>query len=273
MTATSYSFSGHSIGIAAHFTRLDQVENLNHQVPAQGVSALPVTGGLAEAAVANYHFDVDQPRPRTLISVASIRTSASGKKEGTCYRTEIGADIQNITVVDKLTIGRLLMQFLSVRDTADEDADPVVSTNGSAFEDVRLGSVTAQIVVDDEPLRYCGSKNQLAAFYRSRTPEYRRAQSWRFNTGPESADIAEYKNACRWSIVREIRLSGPEAALQDVSVDGYSIYWRGFGRIIFGEYCVKGQDRRLAMVRLAMGSDAAGDGTVGDGQSNGQLGG
>ena len=50
--------------------------------------------------------------------------------------------------------------------------DPVVSTAGSQFEGLRLGNVDASIVVDEEPLRYCGSKNQLAGFYRAQTPEY-----------------------------------------------------------------------------------------------------
>jgi hypothetical protein len=54
-----------------------------------------------------------------------------------------------------------------------------------------------------------------------------------------------------------------------MSVDGHTIVWTGFGRIILGEVHVKGHERRLTMVRLAMGSDAGGTGAAGDGQSNG----
>ena len=54
-----------------------------------------------------------------------------------------------------------------------------------------------------------------------------------------------------------------------MSVDGNMIVWKGFGRIILGEIHVKGHERRLTMVRLAMGSNAGGTAAAGDGQSNG----
>lgn len=272
MSATRFIFSGHAVGFAAQFNRLDKSADLNEVVPALGVSALPATGGLAEASVKDYSFDVERPRKRRLVSVQSMRTSASGRKSGNCYETEISCDVENLTVLEKLRVGRLKMHFLSSRDAAGEESEPVVSTLGSSIEGLRLGGVDATIVLDDEPLRYCGTRDQLAAFYRAQTPAYRRAQSWRFGADPDAPDIAERRNCCKWSLVREIRLSGAETARQDISVDGYTIVWRGFGRIILGEMLVKGQERRLTMMRLAMGSDAAGDGSVGDGQSNGQLG-
>ena len=67
-------------------------------------------------------------------------------------------------------------------------------------------------------------------------------------------------------------LAGLEKDQQDLSVAGNVIVWKGFGRIILGEIHVKGHERRVTMVRLAMGSDAGGTGTAGDGQSNGGTG-
>jgi hypothetical protein len=72
-------------------------------------------------------------------------------------------------------------------------------------------------------------------------------------------------------VVRSIELVGPEAEKQGMTVHGYTITWKGFGKIIFGEVYVKGNDRQLTMVRLAMGSDAGGSGSAGSGQSNGTV--
>ena len=71
-TAPRYIFSGHAIGASAQFDRLDETHNLNHVVPTQGATALPPTGGLSKSHVGNFSFDVDQPRPRTLLRVGPV---------------------------------------------------------------------------------------------------------------------------------------------------------------------------------------------------------
>jgi hypothetical protein len=270
--STRYTFSGHAVGAAAQFHRLDELDNLNHVVRTLGASVLPATGGLSQVHVPEYSYDVSEPRKRTLLSVRRIETTAAGRDLGSRYETEVEADIESLAVVEKLYIDRVRLHFLSVRDATSEDSEPVVTTNGSRIEGLRLGSVQVNVVLDDEPLLYCGTKNQLTCFYRKQTPQYRRAHSWRFGTDPDAAEIAEHKGHCKWSLVREIALSGPEDEKRLISVDGYTIVWKGFGRIVLGEIMVKEQERRLTMVRLAMGSDAGGSGSVGDGQSNGQLG-
>src|SRR5438477_1991195 len=154
---------------------------------------------------------------------------------------------------------------------------PVVSTTGNRIEGVWLGNVEARIELDDEPLYYCGNQEQLARFYRAKDAAYRKQYAWRFGTHPDAAEIAAdpYGAHHRCSLVRKIELVGPESEKQHIAVDGYTIIWEGdgpigFGRIILGEIHVKSNDRQLTMVRLAMGSDAGGNGTAGDGKSNGQ---
>lgn len=267
-----YIFSGHAVGAAAQFNRLDQVENLNHVVPTLGSSVLPATGGMSQSLVSKYSFDVDQPRKRNLLSVQRVETTTAGRDLGSRYETEINADIQSLSILEKLHIDHVQMHFLAVRDAGNPDSDPIITTKGSRIDGLRLGPVQASIVFDEEPLAYCGSKDQLKGFYRKQSPEYRRLNCWRFATAPDATELAECRNCCKWSLVREIHLSGPEDELQRISIDGYTIIWKGFGTIIVGEILVKGQERRLTMVRLAMGSDAAGTGSAGDGQSNGQLG-
>jgi hypothetical protein len=133
-------------------------------------------------------------------------------------------------------------------------ADPVVSTRGSGIDGLRLGNVEARLTLDDEPLRQTGTAEQFAAWHASR--------------GRQIEQRGEYHCA---SIVRKIELVGPEEELAAMTVEEHAIRWKGFGRIILGEIHVKGHERRVTLVRLAMGSDAGGDGTIGDAQTNGSL--
>jgi hypothetical protein len=266
-TATRYIFSGHAIGAAAQFHRLDETHNLNHIVPTLGASVLAGTGGLSRSEVSNYCFNVDQPRRRSLLAVRKVETTAAGRDHGDRFETEVEARIESLQVVEKLHVEHISMHILSTFKSGGTDA--AVSTRGNKIEGMSLGIVKAHIEFDDEPLGFCANKEQLAGFYRNKDAEYRRQSAWRFRTAPDATEIAPHGSHYKVSLVRKIVLEGSEAAKQDITVDGYTIIWKGFGKIILGEVYVKGNDRQLTMVRLAMGSDAGGSGSVGSGQSNG----
>ena len=266
-----YIFSGHALGVAAQFHRLDEAKNLCHVVPTLGASVLAPTGGHSRSRVLHYAYTVDQPRKRTLLSVRKIKTAVSGRDLGNRFETEVEADIEAVQFVEKLHIGTIRLHFLAARPAEPENAAPVITTTGSRIEGVQLGNVKAVIVLDEEPLLSCGNAEQLGAFYSKQTDDYRKANGSRFklDTAPQGAG-----GSCRshtFSLVREIHLSGPERDKHSITVDGYPIHWKGFGKIILGEVIVKGNDRRVTMVRLAMGSDAGGPGTAGSGQSNGAM--
>jgi hypothetical protein len=126
-----------------------------------------------------------------------------------------------------------------------------------------------KVEFDDEPLNFTGADYQLADFYRKQSDDYRKAHCWRFNTAPESKTLSRIGDHYRFSLVRNIELSGSEADLQPITVNGNRIHWKGFGRIILGDVHVKGQERKVSIVRLDMGSDAGGSGSAGTGGSNG----
>lgn len=272
MSEKHYRFSGHAIGAAARFHRLDEVENLNHVIPTLGASVLPVTGGRSEGHVDHYCFAVDHPRRRRLLVLQRVDTWATGKALDDRFETETEVDIEGVEVVEKLHVARIKLHLLAARDARSEDGETVVSTKGTAIDGLELGRVKAKVVMDDEPIAYCGSQDQLAAFYRRQSAAYRSENAYRFRCDPAASELAPMDGRYRFSLVRKIELSGTQDPEQPVTVDGYSIRWKGFGRIILGEVFIKGSDRRITMMRLAMGSDAGGDGTVGDGGSNGHMG-
>jgi len=247
-----FMFAGHAIGAAAQFHRLDETENLNHVIPTLGATVLPVTGGRSESRVDTpYRYDVESPRKRCLFSVDRIDSWAEGRQGNNRYETELSIEIGGLDVVEKLHFDLVRLHMHSARAAA---ADPVVTSRGNRIEGMRLGNVEARVTIDDEPLTFAGTDNQLAGYYRGR--------------GQSAQQVGPYTKS---SIVRRIELIGSEQDKQPMSVDGNVIVWQGFGRIILGEIHVKGHERRLTMVRLAMGSDAGGSGAAGDGQSNGDT--
>jgi len=246
-----YMFAGHAIGAAARFHRLDEAENLNHIVPTLGSCVVPVTGGHTECHAGPYRYEVQIPRSRCLFAVERVGAWIEGRGRDDRHETELSVEVAGIEVVEKLRIDTVGLHLLAQRTPG---ADASISTQGSRIDGMRLGNVTAAITLDDEPLTQTGTADQFAA--------------WHTRAGRPIERHGEYQ---RGTIVREIRLSGPQEELQEMTVEGHTIRWHGFGRIILGEIHVKGHERRVTMVRLAMGSDAGGDGTIGDTQTNGAL--
>lgn len=269
-TAYKYMFSGHAIGASAHFHTLDQTTGLDHAVPTQAASVLPPTGGISQGAASKYTYKVDQPRPRTLLAVDQATSKAAGRSLGDRYETEVEVDVQSLEVVEKLRIGLLRMHMLST--SAVKGKEPVVTTTGNRIEDITLGTVKVKIDWDDEPLLSCGSQKQLAALYSGKSATDRKKYAWRYATPAGAPEITAHGKHYRCSLVRGLELVGSEKDKQDMSVDGYTIIWNGFGKIILGEVHVKKSNRHLTLVRLAMGSDAGGTGSSGSGQSNGPMG-
>jgi hypothetical protein len=161
----------------------------------------------------------------------------------------------------------LRLHLLSVRN--DLNAEPVVSTTGNRIEGMRLGKVAVKVDFDDEPLTATGSDTQLADFYRKQSDAYRQANAARFNTAPGAKELARLGEHHKFTIVRQIQLIGDEPDKQGITVSGNEIHWKGFGRIFLGEVHVKNHERKITLVRLAMGSDAGGSGSAGSAGSNG----
>jgi hypothetical protein len=195
---------------------------------------------------------------------------AAGREFADRYETEIDAEVESIHVVEMLHIEAVKLHVLSTLRKGD--AEPAVTTKGNRIEGMRLGNVKVKIVLDEEPLQFCGTKAQLAGFYRRQSADYRREQGWRYGTAADAEELADPHGHYKCSVVREIQLDGPEEEKQAMSVEGYTIRWKGFGRLILGEVIVKGNNRQVTMVRLEMGSNAGGSGAVGCGQTNGQMG-
>ena len=266
---TRYVFSGHAVGVAAQFHRLGEMENLEHVIPALGAAVLPVTGGLAHARSTCYEYPVEKPWKRSLLSVRHVESRAVGKRDDDSFVTEVHSVIEDVNVLEKLHIRRV---ELHMKSSKKEDGVPTVSTSGNIIDGMQLGNVHVAVDLDDDLLGSCGNRDQLAKHFAGLEPEEKKRIAWRFRTDPGAAEIRTFGERCHCTLVTAIHLSGPEDELEKIPEPKRNvIYWPGFGRIYLGEVLVGERDRRLTMVRLDMGSDAGGSGTIGDAGTNGSV--
>jgi hypothetical protein len=248
-----YMFAGHALGASARFHRLDDQHNLNHVVPALGAAIVPPSGGRSGAHSDTYLYHADSPRRRCLFEVQRVDTFADGRDANGIIETEVSAEVVGLHVLEKMHCDLVRMHMLVTRKGLD--GDPDVTTNGNRIDGLRLGNVEAVVTIDDEPLLNSRDPQQLEECLRGK--------------GKTAGSFGKY--SCS-TIVRDIKLVGSERDKQGMSVDGNVIVWKGFGRLILGELYVKSHERRITLMRLAMGSDAEGSGSAGDGQSNGGVG-
>jgi hypothetical protein len=264
-----YIFSGHAVGVAAQFDRLGKLKGLNHVVPALGAAVLPVTGGAAHAHECCYHYPVERPWKRSLLSVSHVESSAHGVERRGAFYTDVHSLVENLDVLEKLHIARVELNLSSVRKPS---GPPVITTTGNKILGMRMGEVRVAVALDDDTLAQCGTKPQLAAYYAKKPESFRQKHAWRFGTESGAPALKDYNGYYHCTLVTGIKLSGPAKEVEKIPPPvGNMIYWPGFGRIFLGEVLVGNCDRRITMVRLAMGSDAGGSGSVGDGSTNGHT--
>ncbi len=260
-----FVFAGHAVGAAAHFFHLDNVP-VDHVVPTIGSSVIPITGGHTHHKVEKQSHSVDQPRKRTLLSVDHVETIATGKEVSPGnYTTEVAAIISGVSVLEKLHADLVEMHQSSTRNEAEPQS--IIKTSGCKIQGLRLGNVAVTVELDEEPFATCGTKQELVAFYAKQTPEWRRENCWRFHTDPEATSITEYHGRFFCTLVKSITVIDTDG--DSIKPECYTIKWDGFGRIFLGEVIISDTERKTTMIRLKMGSDAGGSGSIGGAQSNG----
>jgi|SRR5579872_1791474 len=254
-----FYFSGHAIGVAAHFHRIDDVHDLDHRIPTLGSSVIPSVGGQSRHRVAHFAYTASHPRHITLLSARKAETMARGKcLPNQQFETEISAVVHSLTLVEKLHVDLVEMHQSSTRGVRGTRSQ--ISTSGCKIEGLRLGNATIKLELDEEPFATCGTCDDLKA--------YCGKNSSRLLMADGTPMVQELNGKVFGSVFRSVTKHGPEQELQKIHIDGYSIRWEGFGTIYLGEVIVSNDDRRITMLRLKMGSDAGGSGSVGDGHTN-----
>src|SRR5258708_22825398 len=158
-TDERFAFSGHAIGVAAHFHRIDDVHDIDHNIPTLGSSAIPIVGGHSRHRVANFCYTASHPRHITLLSAQKVETHARGKcLPNKQFETEIHAVVHSVRFVDKLHVDLVEMHQSSTRGWDDKESS--IKTSGSKIKGMRLGNVNVNVEIDEEPFETSGTKKE-----------------------------------------------------------------------------------------------------------------
>jgi len=258
-----FVYSGHAVGVTAHFHKLDEMTNLDHAIPVLGSAVVPMVGGLATDQKDNYRYDVDQPRKRTLVSTEHAESYARGKEHDDRYETEVKTLVRGLDVLEKLHVDLVELRQVatSAKRAGQRTPPPVIRTTTARVEGLKLGNVKVAVELDCEPFENHGTKQEILEFVKNASDSYRREHGWRFSGETNGHVFA--------TLVKKISLDGPSSELASMTVNENVITWDGFGKIFLGEVVVHNEERRVTMIRLKMGSDGGGSGSSGCLHSNG----
>jgi hypothetical protein len=267
MIEKRYVYRGNAVGASAHITRVDTHENLEHYAPALATASLPDIGGVSEGNAEDFNFSVDHPRKLNVLSFKSAKTRAEGKKDGKGgWTTRVDSHVRGLSILEHVFVDSIDAHLRSSH--VPDDHHPLIRAEGNRIEGLRLDDYALNVVLDESVFIDCGSKTELAQRFAT-DRELRTRHAWRFNAEPEAPAIPEHRGYFICSLVREIGWVGK--AHPDVTIDGYTLRWRNFGRIHLGEILIGEGVRRLMMVRAEMGSPVEGSAAGGGGDINGST--
>jgi hypothetical protein len=261
-----YLYRGHAIGVSAQFDRLGEARDRHHVIPALGAAVLPVTGGLSHSHLDGYHYPVEHPTIKSLVSVRWVESRATGRKENGVFRTKVESKIEDLTVLGVLHFGLVEFHLESVNPGEKISR---IFTRDNKIENMSLGGIRVHVDLDNQTLDNYGTRDELFELCRKKVGS-KDEDAWRFRTATSEAGTPDDDGYYYVSLVRRITLAdGHEKA--GVKQDQNRVSWEGFGTVHLAEVIVGKRDWRITMARLDMGSPAGGSGSVGDGSTNGSI--
>jgi hypothetical protein len=267
-----YVFHGHATGVAAHIRRPG-----DYLLTVQGTAALPVIGGHSEAKVgpkkpskwvsfksssASAHGDYVKPAE----GVATTRGKLPFHKAAT--ETKVSARVRGLTILDRVHIADLSLGLIS--RSARGTAQPPILLQGNRIAGVRIDDAKLKITLAEE--FYCkhDTKDKLKAAHKKGLPEHHARMFLPHKEGLEKVTtFPEANGTVKCTIVENMEWVGKPH--RTAKIYGHVVEVPNFGKLYFGEMFVKGDSRRLALVRFQLGSPVGGELIVCDGETNGST--
>jgi hypothetical protein len=267
-------FHGHASGVSAHFRRPE-----TKLLPVQGSVSLPVTGGLAESNLKA----ADDPRLEEFkkwISFDSVSTSAHGDYvdagQGVATTrgevafdaaptvTRVRAAVRGLVILGRLKVDHAAMG-LTAHSAVGRD-QPAIRPEGNILEGVSIDGFRLAITLAEDLYSECDTKDKLARRHGSLSPRQKRMFLPAADGVDEARTFPDANGTVKCSIVQEIRWDGP--AHPTATIHDHVVEVPDFGKIYFGEMFIKGDSRRLTMVRCQLGSPDGGEVAAAEGEPN-----
>ena len=231
-----FLYRAHAVGLSATFQK-PYVENLCSLAS----TALPITGGVASAREVNFKY-------RDILSFCNAETHLVGQETGEpgVHNTLTTTTIEGLNVMNVLMADRVVLRMASKHYMDQTEA--VHTFVGSHIENLRIGGHPVDIKYDAEVLADWDTFSKAKSGFQKRRPDRK--------------DLLEH--TLPMSIISTLSVPPGMAS------EGNRIDFPEFGSIYLGEVFIKEGQRRITMMRLALGCPVRGDICIADGDGNGQ---
>jgi len=252
--------------VAGRIVRVDPLRNLDHILPTQATSSLPVIGGRSECVV-NEPFDlrIEQPRPLLLFGIKSARTFAETpiqRKPGV-WITNVHSEVHGLRLLDGAITVEDIVADIRSEHTLDEDC-PRITPIKCEILGMKLAGMPLEIGIDLDPFQAAPTKSSIEDHMR-KDPGLKGRIGWRHARRRAKA-VAECHIIARWFFPK----GRPDGVDSDSGTQN-PIIWKGIGRIFVGEFLIGNLSRRLTALRIALGCPIEGEFVAGEVETDGHT--
>jgi hypothetical protein len=235
---------------------------------------LPVTGGFSESNVPAGSLD-------KWVSFDSVSTNAHGDyvdaQQGVATTlgtlafdspptvTRVRAAVRGLVILGRVHVAHAAMGLTAHSAVGSEQ--PVICPEGNLLDGVSIDGFRLAITLAEDFYRECDTKDKLAKRHAAGLPP-REARMFlpAGSGGGKGNGFPEANGTVKCSLVQEIRWDGPKHPT--ATIHDHVVEVPDFGKIYFGEMFIKGDSRRLTMVRFQLGSPDGGEVVAAEGETN-----
>ena len=250
-------FHGHASGVTARIRR-----PVDRRFPVQGSSSLPVTGGLHQSKV-------DAGNLEKWVSFKSVSTSADGDyvdaAQGRATTlgelafdaaptvTKVKAAVEDLEILGRVKVAHAAMGLTSHSAVGREQ--PKTTRKAMSWKASPSTVIVSRSTLAEDLFRECNTKDKLAKRHAGLSPRQKRMFLPAVSGADEATGFPEANGTVKCSIVQDIRWDGP--ANPKATIHDHVVEVKDFGKMYFGEMFIKGDSRRLTMVRCQLGAPMA----------------
>jgi hypothetical protein len=216
-----------------------------------------------------------------LVSFDSITTSAHGDyvdaEQGVATTlgtvafdaaptvTRVRAAVRGLVILGRVHVAHAAMGLTSHSAVGREQ--PEIHLEGNILEGVRIDDSRLAITLAEDFFRECNTKDKLAKRHAAGLSPRQKRMFLPAVSGVDNGNgFPEANGTVKCSIVQEIHWDGPPHPT--ATIHDHVVHVPDFGKIYFGEMFIKGDSRRLTMVRLQLGSPQGGEFSAAEGETN-----
>lgn len=265
----SFHYHANAHALSGRFTR-----PIQHVIPVQAATSLPIIGGVGSARVDNFRFNEHVSFKAGYSHVSGSEKERDRKKESErgrepereiIHTTMATAVIEGLNILDVVTADRIVARLSSSYAAADEESRILLI--GSRFENLRVAGCRIEVELHHELALKLDTFEAVVAEFASNA-EFRKMSEDPFSPGKLPGKI-EAHGVLRCSLVKDIQPAKCPGIVR-YGHYGHVLEVPEFGKIHLAEVLFQYGRKTLTMLRLELGSPNGGTMTVVSADSNGR---